>query len=129
MFDLEKYRLPVLSKVEAAIQHIQTERLTQTDAEQSSQPRSTGDPQSERPSKLFSQMVIDCLALKVQELDDSPQSVQKDKSITKREIRIRINTSKDRIHYFLKQYEEENQLFMEHYRDDRREEEFKPLRG
>jgi hypothetical protein len=51
----------------------------------------------------------------VQELDDSPQAVQEAKSITKRELRIRINTSKERIEYFLKRYEEESQLFMEHY--------------
>jgi hypothetical protein len=77
-----------------------------------------------RKKSLFSQMVIDSLALKVQELDDSPQSLLGDKAATKREIRLRISTSKERIKYFLKQYEEDRELFMKHYQSEELEEIF-----
>ncbi len=131
VFDLEKYRVTVLNKIEATIQFIQSERSARNGSEQLlrhsseqslqqslaqlSQYNLTEYPDERSSKSLFSQMVIDCLALKVQEFDDSPQDVQEDKSITKREIRIRINTSKERIQYFLKQYEEESQLFIKHY--------------
>ena len=113
MFDLERYRVPVLNKIEETIQRIQTGQSSRTSLEQLAQDNSS--PGEKRSKSLFSQMVIDGLALRVQELDDSPQAVQEAKSITKRELRIRINTSKERIEYFLKRYEEESQLFMEHY--------------
>lgn len=111
MFDLEKYRVTVLNKIAETIQRIQTEQSSRSSSEQSE----SSSPVEKRSKSLFSQMVIDGLALRVQELDDSPQAVQEAKSITKRELRIRINTSKERIEYFLKRYEEESQLFMEHY--------------
>lgn len=116
MFDLEKYRLPVLSKIEAATQLIETGQASQSSVEkakgQTIQDNLTAASESEKkPEFRFSQMVIDCLALKVQELDDSPQAVQEDKTTTKREIRIRIETSKERIQYFLRQYKEESRLF------------------
>jgi hypothetical protein len=127
VFDLEKYRLPVLSKVDAAIQLIQTGQVSQISpeqplrysSEQALQQSSTTSPPSEKSSKpWFSQTIIDCFALKVQELDDSAKSVQEDKSVTKREIRIQINTSKERIAYFLDQYEEESQFFIKQQQKD-----------
>lgn len=117
-FDLEKYRMPVLDKLEEAIQLIETHRA---EIEQRA-----ATPQEKRAKSLFSQMTIDSLALKVQELDDSPQSLARDKTLTKREIRLRITTSKDRIRYFLKQYEEDRQLFLKHYQSEQLEELFQP---
>lgn len=117
-FDLEKYRIPVLDTIEATIQLAREERHTDKDISQSPIERST--------KSLFSQMIVDSLALKVQELDDSPQSLQGAKVATKREIRNRISTSKERIHYFLKQYEEDRQAFLTHYQSEELEEFFHP---
>ena len=130
IFDLEQYRLPVLSRIEAAIQLIRTDQSSKErpDQHDSAPQTATAAPQSEKRAKsLFSQTVIDCLALKVQELDDSPQALREDKSTTKREIRIRINTAKERIPYFLKQYKEESQLFMKHYQKDGLSQEYSNL--
>jgi len=117
VFDLEHYRIPVVKKVEETIQLIQAGQPIQPSAVQpmrhdAEQARlTTMSPPSEKSSKSwFSQLVIDCFALKVQELDDSLKAAHEEKSVTKREIRIRINTSKERIGYFLDQYKEESQF-------------------
>ena len=114
-FDLEKYRTPVLENIENTIHYIQQR------ASGSSESSAVSNVEQRRKS-VFSQMVIDSLALKVQELDDSPQSLIGDKAATKREIRLRVSTSKERITHFLKQYEEDRQLFMQHYQPDELEE-------
>ena len=117
MFDLEKYRLPVQSRIEATIQLIRSDQALK---EKSESPEAGGaaPPGEKRSKSLFSQMVIDGLALKVQELDDSPGALRADKVTTKREIRLRIETAKERIQYFLKQYDEEKQLFRQDEQKD-----------
>lgn len=122
-FDLEKYREPVLNTIERAIQRIQQEQSSQKNGEL------PPAPPREKQAKIFSQMIIDSLALKVQELDDSPQSLMGDKTATKREIRLRIRTSKERIEYFLKQYEEDRKLFLKHYQSEQLEEQLNPTKG
>jgi hypothetical protein len=119
-FDLEKYRTPVLQRIEDTVDLIQ-----QSAADLKHSPDVF--PTEKRKKSLLSQMVIDCLALKVQELDDSPQSLLGDKAATKREIRLRITTSKERIKYFLQQYEEDRELFMQHYQSEQLEEFFYPV--
>lgn len=114
-FDLEKYRTPVLDNIEETIQFI---RHTASKTTESSPEASL----EHRQKPVFSQMVIDSLALKVQELDDSPQSLLDDKATTKRQVRMRISTSKERIAHFLKQYEADRQLFVQHYQSDELEE-------
>ncbi len=114
-FDLEKYRTPVLENIEETIQYILHTASKSTE----SSPESSLE---HRQKPVFSQMVIDSLALKVQELDDSPQSLSDDKSATKRQVRLRISTSKERIAHFLKQYETDRQLFVQHYQSDELEE-------
>jgi hypothetical protein len=105
VFDLERYRTPVVQKIEAALQHASASSL---------QSEAAAKVANEKRSKtLFSQMVIDCLALKVQELDDSPRAIQEEKTITKHDIRNRVKTSKERTRYFLRQYEEERQLLIQ----------------
>ena len=121
-FDLEKYREPVLSNIDQAIQLLQQMRASRKRGDKSPTPR-------EKRAKIFSQMIIDSLALKVQELDDSPQSLLDDKTATMREIRLRITTSKERITYFLKQHEEDQKLFLKHYQSDQLEEQVNPTKG
>lgn len=118
-FDLEKYRTPVLETIEKTIQysqHAPPEKIASPSED------SAESSAENRKKSVFSQMVIDSLALKVQELDDSPQSLLGAKAATKREIRLRISTSKERIAYFLKQYEEDRQLFLQHYQSEELEE-------
>ncbi len=126
MFDLEYYREPVLAKVEKAIRTLQTAQSSQLtpgnnspqeDANQESQLSSSSfSPQEHIQFKSFlSHLVINCLALKVQEFDDSPNLVPDDESISKDDILIRINSSRERISYFLREHEEESQIFMEKY--------------
>lgn len=124
-FDLEKYRTPVLENIEETIQAIQQASVEKTQSEDeilSAEPRSTESSFEYRKKSVFSQMVIDSLALKVQELDDSPRTLLGDKAATKREIRIRISTSKERIAHFLKQFEEDRQLFLQYYQSEELEE-------
>jgi hypothetical protein len=132
MFDLERYREPVLSKVEAAIQYVETDRSTQQDTEETlHQNIDLGAPQHLSlftPEKLasleplFSQLVIDCLALKVQEFDDSSRKTMlEESSLSRREIQVQITSSRERIEYFLKQHQEESQLFIETYQEEEEE--------
>lgn len=119
MFNLEQYRAPVLEKINAVIHYMHPER--------SALPAESNLLQSFQEVEeffreewqhlvslkaSFSQLVIDCLALKVQELDESPMLIQNWESVSKTDLQIRINTSKDRIRYFLKQHEFERQQFL-----------------
>jgi hypothetical protein len=110
-FDLETYRTPVLENIAHSIQHSRHRAAAPRDTLSKS-------GMEQHKKSMFSQMVIDSLALKVQELDDSPQTLRGDKSATKREVRMRISTSKERIAHFLKQYEEDRQAFLRHYHTD-----------
>jgi hypothetical protein len=125
MFDLDFYRTPVLNKIEDAIAYIH--------ANQSAHPRNSASPledfkESALPSSIpsekdnilqfktfFSQLVINCLALKVQELENSPKMISQETAPSREEMQIRIASAAERIEYFLKQHQEEHQLFLEFY--------------
>lgn len=113
MFDLDRYREPVLSKIEEAVQLIQTTQNINQEIPQQTSPLSP--QQQARLKAFFSPLVIDCLAMKVQEFDDSTTVMPEDTPLSKEDIQIRINSSKDRINYFLRKHEEESQLFIETY--------------
>lgn len=116
-FDLEHYREPVLSKIEAAIQIVQTGLPSERPSESpdSHSPDQFSAEEQDLLKPFFSQLVIDCLALKVQELDNLPIIVPENQSLTREEILLRIDASKDHISYFLKQYKEESHRFLETY--------------
>ncbi len=119
-FDLEYYREPVLSKIDAALHILQTgemEEAPETVSEEAVPEISTQleEEDESRLKPFFSQLVIDCLALKVQELDTLPTIVPADQPLTREEIVSRIDAAKDHIQYFLKQLNEESVLFLESY--------------
>ncbi len=116
-FDLEYYREPVLSKIETGIQIVQTGQFPQqTEKETQQQVPVPFTPEEQaRLKTFFSQLVIDCLALKVQELDTLPNILPEDQPITKEEILSRVAASKEHIKYFLKKHAKESQLFLETY--------------
>lgn len=95
-FDLEWYREPVLQKIESTIRYMQSEQANRT-------------TQEKFTKSLFSQLVIDSLALKVQELDDSTRKIREDKIVSVPELQGRIKSAQERIRYFLKQHDEESQ--------------------
>ncbi|GAK60415.1 hypothetical protein U27_00312 [Candidatus Vecturithrix granuli] len=142
MFDLDFYRAPVLSKIETALERIRSnlppqtvERLPLSEdfAESSLSGAFASDHDMASQFKpFFSQLVINCLALKVQELDRPPEVISKETSLDREEIQEQISSSRERIEYFLKQHQEEQQRFLEFYQRseiDQRENSFQEQTG
>lgn len=125
MFDLDFYRAPVLSKIETTLDLIHSRIQPQRSGkfsftEESEKLLSSGGLifDSEPAAQLkpfFSQLVINCLALKVQELDHFSAIMTKEMPLTRGEIQAQISSSMERIEYFLKQHQEEQQQFLEFY--------------
>lgn len=125
MFDLDFYRTPVLGKIETAIESI---HANQSDDEKNSAPsleeldESNSSPAipSEKGNiaqlkPFFSQLVINCLALKVQELDNTPERISQETSLSREEMQMHITSAAERIEYFLKQHQDEHRIFLEFY--------------
>ena len=126
MFDLDSYRKPVLSKIEEAITIVHSTQISQAETTPKSYQNIVPAPLHNIPITLdsneqislksfFSQLVIDCLALKVQELDEPPKDGAEERSLSRVEIQVQLASSKERTIYFLKKHQEENQLFLELY--------------
>jgi len=112
MFDLDEYKDPVLMKLEKTLQIMQGKIADdEEDAQTVVQERMTLQPS-------FSQLVIDCFALKVQELDKTlaPLTSQHDMSIS--ELQAHLESSRERIRYYLRQHQQENQLVVTTYEED-----------
>ena len=108
MFDEDHYKDPVLVKIDTARQRDFSE-----DAGKAELPEELA---ALRPS--FSQLVIDCLALKVQELDRVIEPLRPDMGISETELSAQIDSLRERIAYFLKQHREEDQLTLTTYEQE-----------
>lgn len=125
MFDLDFYRTPVLKKIEDTLDRIHSSQSGQarnfaTPLEKFKEAALPTSIPSEKDDirqfkSFFSQLVINCLALKVQELDNSPEVLSQETAPSREEMQMRITSATDRIEYFLKQHQEEHQLFLEFY--------------
>lgn len=125
MFDLDFYRVPVLSKIETALKRIHSSLPPQT-PERSACASDWGEPSppgtftsahnmAAQLKPFFSQLVINCLALRVQELDRSPEIISRETPLNRDDIQGQISSSRERIEYFLRQHREEQQQFLEFY--------------
>jgi len=120
MFELERYRMPILTKIDTVLPLLRANLAAKAGggarvsaASESAETALSAEEQSLRKTFL-SQLVIDCLALKVQELDESPQ-FHVDPASSAAEIDTQIASARERISYFLKSHQEESQQFIEIY--------------
>lgn len=112
MFDLDEYKDPVLMKLEKTLQILQGKIPSENDDSTAVvQERITLSPS-------FSQLVIDCFALKVQELDKVVEPLTSSYDMSPSELQAHIDSSRERIHYFLAQHQQENQLVVTTYEED-----------
>ncbi len=113
MFDLDEYKDPVLSKLDNALQFVAGNAAESDDDDQETtvQERITLLPS-------FSQLVIDCFALKVQELGKVIEPLTPENEISPSELQAYIDSSRERIRYFLTQHQTENQLVVTSYEED-----------
>ncbi|GAK52126.1 hypothetical protein U14_03376 [Candidatus Moduliflexus flocculans] len=112
MFDLDEYKDPVLMKLEKTLQILQGKiPIELDDSTAVVQERITLTPS-------FSQLVIDCFALKVQELDKVVEPLTSSYDMRPSELQAHIDSSRERIHYFLAQHQQENQLVVTTYEED-----------
>lgn len=125
MFDLEHYRDPVLAKLDVALQYVQgvptvppeTAEMSEEEAVLSQFSKEhLGAKHLMLPS--LSQLIIDCLALKVQELDKPLSPLLPGEDSYNNDLHYQMESSRERIEYFLKQYQEEKQHFMSSYKED-----------
>ncbi len=123
ILNLRHSRGLVLSRIDTAIRHLQGKPSSKV-PEKNEQLASEAFTRFARPkgdlnSFPFSQIIIDCLALKVQELDNPTEIVQKGHDTDPfHDLVTQLNTARERISYFLKQYHEEKQYFVTYFQKD-----------
>lgn len=113
MFDLDEYKDPVILKLEKTLQIVQGKMA---DSEDDHQGAAVQERITLHPS--FSQQVIDCFALKVQELDAVVEPLTPQQAISASELQAYIDSSRERIRYFLGQHQQENQLVVTSYEEE-----------
>ncbi|MCP4404170.1 MAG: hypothetical protein GY801_43545 [bacterium] len=117
ILNLEHYRSQVISKIDHAVLYLEGNPPEETPEEDASTSRETLTPfvfQGEPKFDFsFSQIVIDCLALKIQELDKPIENLlEENNAATQQDLQNQINSSRERVKYFSKQYQEESKTIL-----------------